>query len=906
MPQRLLLLVLTLLVASVDLRAEECGTRDSAFIYFGNGIQNDLSEAISSTERLLNKSWERLPRERDYRFFTSYNQTDGFIADVMQVLKQKKTDPGVLVDWLSSPANAPDWFQNAYRDLAVKYLDSATYLNDADASRQVSTYREALAQKHKVLVVAHSQGNFYANYAHRQLRSESMGIVAVATPASIVEGGGPWTTLRFDVVINLLRSLVTNTLGHTTENDSLSWDPLQHSFVGTYLQGDKSGNRILNDVVNQLQTLASPDCLNEPPPLPPCDDVACYDMYGNPKTKASSIGDPHNRTFDGLAYDFQGAGEYVLARSKTDDLEIQARMVPIDSVVSINSAIAARVNQTRVGFYQSQDGLTALVDGKVPAFIKGEALLDNGGALYRTQARPYIYTLVWPDHSRLRVTSRFIYTEAEISLAPGRKSKVMGLLGNFDDEPSNDVITQDGRPFDPSTITFRALYREFGDSWRVTRASTLFDYFGTETPEGFVDANYPSYPFDIRTAAKDRGPVAITEAESACRPLQGRDSLNDCILDSVIAGKAENLSGYFDVAPATNRIVLQLPPRVRIISPEQGTMVKGNVLVRGAIDGAERVKRLLLRVNGGAELDVTTSRFESGFALTLPNERLREGGNVADVVAEDDAGNLTYDRIQFTINPNAAPEAGSDLIVVNDINLFDNDHIGAESNVVFAKNLVNFQATSGSKTQARSVLFSFGHASKCSASCRANLTTLKQTLATEGFSVVESEAGAMTSIATPIKVVFLWLPTQGFDAEEIKALKTFAADGGRIVFIGENEAYYGPGIAIENTFLKAMGARMENKGGTVLSGRTLFKATVGSGHQLLQRAPTILANLVSSIELGPQDYPLYVDASGKHIVAAVAQINVNILERIESKPFRYTRSAPFERAPAAWPRSSKP
>src|SRR5207253_10094231 len=64
----------------------------------------------------------------------------------------------------------------------------------------------------------------------------------------------------------------------------------------------------------------------------------------------STNGDPHMRTIDGRAYDFQAAGEFTLVRSTRDDLEIQARQepYPLSQFVSINSALAMRVGRAVV------------------------------------------------------------------------------------------------------------------------------------------------------------------------------------------------------------------------------------------------------------------------------------------------------------------------------------------------------------------------------------------------------------------------------------------------------------------------------------------------------------------------------------------------------------------------------
>ena len=58
-----------------------------------------------------------------------------------------------------------------------------------------------------------------------------------------------------------------------------------------------------------------------------------------------SVGDPHLRTHDGLWYDFQGAGEFVLVRSVDGAAEVQVRQEPPSDarMVTVNTAVAMRL-----------------------------------------------------------------------------------------------------------------------------------------------------------------------------------------------------------------------------------------------------------------------------------------------------------------------------------------------------------------------------------------------------------------------------------------------------------------------------------------------------------------------------------------------------------------------------------
>ena len=60
-------------------------------------------------------------------------------------------------------------------------------------------------------------------------------------------------------------------------------------------------------------------------------------------------GDPHIQTLDGLGYDFQAVGEFVLIESTSgDDLQVQVRTAPVGDLVSVNVAVATLVDGQRV------------------------------------------------------------------------------------------------------------------------------------------------------------------------------------------------------------------------------------------------------------------------------------------------------------------------------------------------------------------------------------------------------------------------------------------------------------------------------------------------------------------------------------------------------------------------------
>jgi hypothetical protein len=238
------------------------------------------------------------------------------------------------------------------------------------------------------------------------------------------------------------------------------------------------------------------------------------------------------------------------------------------------------------------------------------------------------------------------------------------------------------------------------------------------------------------------------------------------------------------------------------------------------------------------------------------------------------------------------PLPGQDVVVFNDVNPFDDTamtHPGTD-NPEMMRNLVTF-TSDGPRNNGNLVWWDFGKGSICVPfNCLSFLNVMRQTIEDEGFTVTNifSTPGSLVDIPIEVKTIFLWTPIQAYADTEINALKQFASEGGRIVFVGEHAGVYGDGIPNQNDFLARMGAVMRNIGDAVDCGYTTLPSESIREHQVTDGVNSLRIACASVIEPGPQDFVLFLDTTQTRVLAGVA--------RIDTTPIR--SDATFARPPA--------
>jgi hypothetical protein len=91
---------------------------------------------------------------------------------------------------------------------AALRLGARSLITSGDLSGHVELFRNTINRGQRVVVVAYSQGNLFANLAHEALtpnEREAFGIVSVATPAASNESGGAHVSVDTDGLVEGLR-----------------------------------------------------------------------------------------------------------------------------------------------------------------------------------------------------------------------------------------------------------------------------------------------------------------------------------------------------------------------------------------------------------------------------------------------------------------------------------------------------------------------------------------------------------------------------------------------------------------------------------------------------------------------------------------------------------------------------
>jgi hypothetical protein len=239
-------------------------------VYFGNGINTPRYKAKYHKDLVSRRLKDSLPPD-EYKllqFEVSYNESSDLTIDLLEaIIQDLQTDYSRFWRILGGIGIMPDWFADIMNEIAAA-VDRVALVTTDSLADQVNDYNKQIKEGKMVLLVAHSQGNFFGNQAYGVLNStakQSFGIVSVANPDSIIADGGPYTTLEEDKVIEYI-GLVKDLLGlQVPKRPNLTNSPVElpdergHSFINAYMvEGSNSDQKITSDMLSVLDNLTKP------------------------------------------------------------------------------------------------------------------------------------------------------------------------------------------------------------------------------------------------------------------------------------------------------------------------------------------------------------------------------------------------------------------------------------------------------------------------------------------------------------------------------------------------------------------------------------------------------------------------------------------------------------------------
>jgi hypothetical protein len=282
-------------------------------------------------------------------------------------------------------------------------------------------------------------------------------------------------------------------------------------------------------------------------PVPPTPVPPAATPVATVVTKTNTIGDVHISTPDGLIYDFQEVGDYILTQSSSGDVKVQARQAApaTNPQVSVNTAAALWVAGDKLEFYVLEN--TFYINDELTPLPTGTLALPAGGRIEVASSVRPDFTIYWPDgNTGARV---ILYPASHIDIGVGRLGGSLtyeGVIGNLDRNAQNDMQVRNGDLITPPATAEQL--KIFGDSWRVPVEESLF-----------ADPR----PVDAAAAAQepltllDMEPAARAAAQQTCQSAGVSDpsALHMCTYDVAATGD----EGFVASAQTYQEAVAQLP-----------------------------------------------------------------------------------------------------------------------------------------------------------------------------------------------------------------------------------------------------------------------------------------------------------------------------------------------------------
>lgn len=420
----------------------------------------------------------------------------------------------------STPANSPAW---KYYNGSVPNTTPGCYLNVGGASLTAVP----LSDLGSLRVVGKTSGGNDTVTA-----SDASGTLSSATNPSISDLENGWTGVEYNLVGDCcsVETFFTSTttasltLRVATVNGKTDAPTCASSFTGTTAES------------NNLNLTGGCKASGGASPA-----IVFTESGGGALPAGVSIGDPHLTTFHGAHYNFQHAGEFILAQADPD-FQVQVRQIlitpPTQPAIAVNTGAAVKMGSDK--FVVTVDGTE--VNGAPRAIEDGHSIELAGDVT--VVHRGSVYTISRPIGDIVHVDVQGDHVDVTVQIGATNAASTRGLLvGNPADE-AHLLVGRDKKSI-KGPVTKVAL-DSFIESWRVDADESLFSEKNRPTP------SRPAKPLTTRQLDKAKA----DQARKTCveHGVKEPTALDDCILDVAVTGKPE-LADAFVFAPKPKQVI---------------------------------------------------------------------------------------------------------------------------------------------------------------------------------------------------------------------------------------------------------------------------------------------------------------------------------------------------------------
>ncbi len=222
-------------------------------LYYANGIMINVSEKKATkiwqvkVKELLSKKQESYEKLKIIK--VSYNRSQGFFDDLFESLEQKISNE---FGWEQLSAYVTSF-------LTTHNMQEDWRAHSNDLTKQVASYKQSIKDGHGVIVIAHSQGNYYTNEAYEKLddwMKDYFHMFGVATPANHVAGfmagdtTAPYVKFHNDFINTVVGGLASN---RTDTRHHVFPSVDAHDFYESYMMMETTRQNILDFVISKIQ-----------------------------------------------------------------------------------------------------------------------------------------------------------------------------------------------------------------------------------------------------------------------------------------------------------------------------------------------------------------------------------------------------------------------------------------------------------------------------------------------------------------------------------------------------------------------------------------------------------------------------------------------------------------------------